>query len=115
MSQSAVKSSRREIRRVIGATGVEMLNEHLIRIGKLEARCEALEQVARLQREAREALEARLDMEIPISTLSSGGTLRAMSASIARMSAAPAPTDEVVSRILQFEAPDNEPLLEAGH
>lgn len=60
MSQSAVKSSRREIRRVIGATGVEMLNEHLIRIGKLEARCEALEQVARLQREAREALESRV-------------------------------------------------------
>lgn len=65
--------------------------------------------------ELRLALEARLDMEIPISTLSSGGTLRAMSASIARMSAAPAPADEVVSRILQFEAPDNEPLLEAGH
>ena len=65
--------------------------------------------------ELRAALEARLDMEIPLSTLSSGGTLRAMSGSIARLSAAPAPADEVVSRILQFEAPDNEPLLEAVH
>lgn len=64
--------------------------------------------------ELRIALEARLDMEIPISMLSSGATLRAMSGRIARLSAAPAPTDELVSRILQFEEADDEHGLGAA-
>ena len=66
--------------------------------------------------ELRTALEARLAMQIPISTLASGGTLRAMSASIARMSAAPAPApgDEVVARIQRFEEADEAPRAEAA-
>lgn len=60
MSQSAVKASRRAMRRAIGETGVDMLDELQICVGKLEARCDALERLARLQRDAREALESRM-------------------------------------------------------
>ena len=75
--------------------------------------------------ELRTALEARLGIDIPLSALSSGATLRDMSARIARMAVAPtAPADcasplsvladDVVSRIRRFEDADDEEWIEAA-
>jgi phthiocerol/phenolphthiocerol synthesis type-I polyketide synthase C len=80
--------------------------------------------------ELRTALEARLGIEIPLSALSSGATLRDMSGRIARMAVTPAAlapstpapsalapavlADDVVSRIRRFEEADDDEWIEAA-
>ena len=55
--------------------------------------------------ELRAALEARLEMEIPISALAGGGTLRAMAARLAGMLTDAGRPDALAERIAKYEAP----------